>query len=67
MAIHDAFEGTGVDSNRVCDALLAKTPPISEWACERLNLVADQIEQTPDASSSLLFSLCQMARMLTPD
>ncbi|WMY83399.1 MULTISPECIES: hypothetical protein [Pseudomonas] len=67
MAIHDALEGTGVDSNRVCDALLTKTPPISEWACERLDMVADQIEQAPDARSSLLFGLCEMARMLSPD
>lgn len=66
MAIHEAFEGTGVDSNRVCDVLLTKTPPISEWTCVRLDLVADQIEKAPAASSSLLFGFCEMAKMLTP-
>lgn len=30
MAIHDAFEATGVDSNRICSLLISTRPPISE-------------------------------------
>lgn len=66
MAIHDAFESSGVNANRVCDLLIVEHPPISKWDCNRLESVADFMEFEPGAVSGQLFNLCKMVRLLTP-
>lgn len=67
MAVHEAFEGTGADSSRVCALLLSSRPPISEWDCCRLEMVASQIDLEPGALADRLFGLCEMVRLVTPD
>lgn len=67
MAIHEAFENTGTDSSQVCALLISSRPPISEWDCCRLEMVASQIELAPEALAGRLFGLCEMVRMVTPD
>lgn len=66
MTIHDAFEGAGTDNNRVCDLLLSSRPPISEWDCCRLEMIADLLEQEPEAREERLYGLCEILRMVTP-
>lgn len=66
MAIHDALEGTGVDSNRVCELLVSKCPPLTEWDCNRLEMVANLIEQEPAAQGVRLYGLCDMAKLMAP-
>jgi hypothetical protein len=51
MAIHDTFEGAGVDTNRVCDLLIVAHPPILEWDCCRLEMVANLMDLEPQTVS----------------
>lgn len=66
MTIHDAFEGAGTDNNRVCDLLLSSRPPISECDCCRLEMIANLLEQEPEAREERLYGLCEILRMVTP-
>ncbi|MCT8165628.1 MULTISPECIES: hypothetical protein [unclassified Pseudomonas] len=66
MTIHDAFEGTGADSNRLCELLISLSPPLTEWDCNRLEMVASLIESEPAAQGDHLFRLCEMAKLVAP-
>lgn len=66
MAIHDAFESTGTDSSQVCTLLISSRPPISDWDCRRLEMVASLIEAEPEARTEHLFRLCEMVAMIAP-
>lgn len=66
MAIHDAFDATGVNSNRLCDLLISDRPPLKEWDCIRLEMVADLIEADPEARAEHLFGLCETVKMIAP-
>jgi hypothetical protein len=64
MTIHNAFEGAGLDCNRICDLLLSSRPPISELDCCRLEMVADLLKLEPDARAEQLYGLCKIPRMI---
>lgn len=66
MAIHDSLEGTGVDSNRVCELLVSIRPPLTDWDCNRLEMVANLIEREPSAQGDCLYGLCEMAKLVAP-
>lgn len=66
MAIHDAFEGTGVDANRVCERLISVHPPLNKWDCDRLEFVAELLEHAPEARGEQLHDLCGMAKLMVP-
>lgn len=66
MAIHQAFEATGVDYNRACEVLISARPPLTEWDCNRLEIIAQQMELSPEARGEQLRGLCEMAALLTP-
>nr|DAF79146.1 MAG TPA: hypothetical protein [Caudoviricetes sp.] len=66
MMIHGAFEATGANSNRVCDLLISGRPPLKEWDCIRLEMIADLIEADPEARAEHLFGLCEMVKMIAP-
>lgn len=67
MAIHDAFEGTGADVNRVCGWLITDRPPISEEDCRRLESFADLIESTPEATPTQILEYSKMVELLSPN
>lgn len=67
MAVHDAFEGAGLNSNRACDFLISNQPPVTESDCLRLEMIARQVELSPDSRGDHLLKLCEMARLLAPD
>ncbi len=66
MAIHDSLEGTGVDSNRVCELLVSMRPPLTEWDCNRLEMVAKLIEREPTVQGDRLYRLCEMTKLVSP-
>ncbi|HBM63259.1 MAG TPA: hypothetical protein DD418_05255 [Pseudomonas sp.] len=66
MAIHDSLEGTGIDSNRVCELLVSVRPPLTEWDCNRLEMVANLMEHEPTAQGDRLYRLCEMAKLVSP-
>lgn len=66
MAIHEAFEATGGDSNRICSLLISTRPPISEWDCCRLEMAANMIDQEHDSGADELYDLCEMAKRMAP-
>ncbi|AHC85733.1 hypothetical protein X970_11105 [Pseudomonas monteilii SB3101] len=66
MAIYEAFEDTGVDYNRACELLISARPPLTDWDCHRLEIIAQQMELSPEARGEQLRRLCEMAALLTP-
>ncbi|GED78344.1 hypothetical protein PFL02_51940 [Pseudomonas fluorescens] len=67
MSIHDVFEGSGVDVNRVCARLIADRPPITEQDCQRMEVFADLIESTPEATPKQILGLSEMVELLSPN
>ncbi|MNJ29825.1 hypothetical protein D3C77_244070 [compost metagenome] len=66
MAIHEALEALGVNSNRICDLLISERPPLTDWDCNRLEMVASLVEAEPEARAEHLFGLCEMVAMVAP-
>lgn len=66
MAIHDLLEGTGLDGNRVCELLISMRAPLTEWDCNRLEMMADLIEREPSAQGDRLYRLCDMVKLIAP-
>lgn len=65
MAIHGAFEASGVNSYRICELLISERPPLVEQDCIRLELMASLIEAEPDARAEHLFGICEMVLRVT--
>ncbi|KPM67242.1 hypothetical protein CMV24_27910 [Pseudomonas plecoglossicida] len=66
MAIHDAFEGSSVDANRVCELLLSANPPLTAGDCDRLEMVSAAMERAPEARAGKLYGLCVIVQALCP-
>lgn len=65
MSVHEALEGLGADTNMACATLLPERGKLGEWDTNRLEMLADQIENSPEARGEDLNGICNVIRMMT--
>lgn len=65
MSVHEALEGLGVDTNMVCMILLPERGLVGEWDTIRLEMLADQLEGSPEARGGFWYGICDVIRLMT--